>query len=368
VADAEPTPGVDLRERIQAVTWQHYGRRVLPVVRDGQAAYRATCQCGWKGAPVATREAADAAHSNHLAEAVADLLPAHRRQIAAELRRRANDVPWSDPTLKRGIQYAAAAVEASARESAVPAPATGPAPSLTAQDALVVPEEADEGYEPFVASEGFTEEVTFVVARAVDEPVAVPGIGDEPPPGWESVAALQQAYDEMAALYQASVAQRAAEPRDPAADAAESATWEAMRLLLAKVEGERDEARAELGALQRHFALANDSAIDNGDWLQDAREELTALNDQLWHALDIDPETSPSLADMVDMLVGQTGELGEECERLRVERDRLAAAVERVRALAQRWVDTGTTAGAGVLASAVFHALDEQPEVTDGRN
>lgn len=85
--------------------------------------------------------------ANELADAVlAAVLPAHRAEVLAEaaeeLRRRAVNIPWSDPGLRRGIQYACAVTHQLA--------ATGPTEPLsateTAQDDSVVPVEAPEAH------------------------------------------------------------------------------------------------------------------------------------------------------------------------------------------------------------------------------
>jgi hypothetical protein len=102
------------------------------------------------------------------------VLPVHREmvlaEVAHELGRRATTVPWSDPTLKRGIQYAASVVSVLALDSAaspsLPPPGSPPADERATAGETGMELQDDGGYEPFVAGEGWME-VSWAEASAI---------------------------------------------------------------------------------------------------------------------------------------------------------------------------------------------------------
>jgi hypothetical protein len=89
----------------------------------------------------------DGRYGRYADAVLAAVLPEHRRVVLAEaaeaLQHRADNVPWSDPTIGRGIRYAHSVVVMLARESAAAAPPAGLSAPVPAENAPAVPEEAD---------------------------------------------------------------------------------------------------------------------------------------------------------------------------------------------------------------------------------
>jgi hypothetical protein len=89
----------------------------------------------------------DGRYGRYADAVLAAVLPEHRRMVLGEaaeaLQHRADNVPWSDPDIKRGVQYAHSVVVMLARESAAAAPPAGLSATVPAETAPPVPEETD---------------------------------------------------------------------------------------------------------------------------------------------------------------------------------------------------------------------------------